>query len=102
MDWGVDFFIVDDIGSIHLRIAKVVQDKKVKGIEYLKTFIVTLNGVILKERPNEEIEQVIAHELAHMIRMISMSKNYEENVKYTKAEEKIADKIAEKWGFYVP
>ena len=99
MDWGVYFFIMDNIGNIRLHTVKTSNKNNT-----FKKFVITLNGVFLKEKPNEEIEHVIAHELAHMIQSISRAKSYDE-IEYAKCykdDERKADKTIEKWGFPIP
>lgn len=103
MDWGVYFFIMDCTGTIRLKNIKLVDKKPLKSMRTFKIFIITLNGVTLKEKPKEEIEWTIAHELAHMIQSISRAKNYNDlGCNCKKGDERKADKMIEKWGFSMP
>jgi len=103
MDRGVYFFILNDVGTIRLNNINVVEKNELMTLKTFKKFTIYLNGVHLHKKPKNDIEYVIAHELAHVIQCISRAKNYDEvECNCPKGAEREADEMVEKWGFPMP
>lgn len=99
MDFGVYFFIMNDVGTVRFNDTNRIKNT----LKTFKKFTIFLNGIHLRNKPKDDIEWVIAHELSHIIQSIFRAKNYDEvECKCKKGDEREADRIVEKWGFPMP
>lgn len=103
MDSNVCFFILNDVGTMRWRNTKLFDDKEQMAFKTSQKFTIFLNGVHLRNKPRDDIEYVIAYELAHVIQYVSRAKNYDEvECNCPKGAEREADEMVEKWGFPMP